>query len=204
MNLMFMHVGPDTSMAEMMVQSARSFGYYCAQLTDMDSPKVSGVQDVFRLDRGDEGIMFFRAKLYAAYNAPGVYVDTDMLIMRDIEPVMGLDFDLAVTKTKVVVKDPNGVNVTELMPYNGGCLYVKNKRVMPYLYECMAKMPQEEQRWYGDQIALNHAYKEFETIELPNKLYNYTPKPSDTLETTRDKYILHFKGARKERMPFFI
>ena len=166
----FLHVGPDATQAQMMVNSARAFGHDCVQLTDADSPCVEGAQCV-RIKREGEGIMYFRAKCYAAFNEPGIYMDTDMLVRRDLSPIMELDFDAALTKRSHEVIDPNGVNVGKLMPYNGGFIAVKDKTFWLAVLERMSAMDADSQRWYGDQMALSEAAKGRNIVELPTRIY---------------------------------
>lgn len=176
-------------------------GHELWQITDETTPQLPGC-NVFRLPKGDTPFMFWRAKAYAAFNKPGLYLDTDIIVNKDPSPVMALDFDVALTKTWVVVKDPNGTNLTELMPYNGGVVFVKNPNFWPDVARFMESQHEDHQKWYGDQFALVALAKKFNTVELPNNLYNYTPKARDyeTKADLSDKWILHFKGKRKEWM----
>jgi hypothetical protein len=171
------------------------------QLTDDDTPELPGC-NVFRFPRGDEPFMLWRAKVYAAFNRPGLYCDTDLIIQRDLSPIMALEFDVAFTKTWVAVKDPDGTNLTELMPYNGGVVFVKHPEFWPHVVELMDTMHPDHKEWYGDQLALAHLAKQYYTVELPSKIYNYTPmvKEHETHADLSDKWILHFKGKRKEWM----
>ncbi len=193
----FLHVGQDTAQAAMMVRSAKAFGHDCYQLTDADSPHVEGAQCI-RFNRGDEGIMYFRAKCYAAFNEPGIYLDTDILIRRDLSPLMALDFDVALTKRTHEVITPNGVDVGSLMPYNGGFIGVKDKTFWPEVVDRMAGYDPDSQKWYGDQVALVEAAKGRNIIELPTKLYNRIVKKVNL--DVSGAWVLHFKGRGKEVM----
>lgn len=195
--IVFLHVGPDISQAQMMVNSAKRFGHHCVQLTDMDSPAVEGAGCV-RFKREGEGIMYFRAKCYAAYNEHGIYMDTDMLIKHDLFPILSLDYDVAITKRTHDIIDPNGVNVGGLMPYNGGFVAVKDKTFWPEVYELMGTMGSDNQEWYGDQLALAHACKKRRVVELPVSIYNRTTK-KEGLDVS-GAWVLHFKGKGKEVM----
>lgn len=176
-------------------------GNELVQITDEETPALPGCE-VFRIPKGDMPFMIWRARAYAAFNKPGLYIDTDVIVNRDLSPIMALDFDVALTKTWVVVKDPNGTNLTELMPYNGGVVFVKHPDFWGDVVAHMESQPEEHQKWYGDQFALAALAKMYYTIELPNKIYNYTPKVKEheTGADLSDKWILHFKGNRKEWM----
>lgn len=176
-------------------------GHELWHITDEETPGLPGCE-VFRFPKGDTPFMYWRAKAYAAFNKPGLYCDTDIIVNRDPSPIMALDFDVALTKTWVVVKDPNGTNLTELMPYNGGVVFVKHPDFWPHVVEHMDTQPDEHKKWYGDQFALADLAKMYYTLELPNKIYNYTPKVAEHEAGVdlSDKWILHFKGKRKEWM----
>lgn len=197
MLIAFLHVGTDITQAQMMVNSAMRFGHECVQLTDADSPHIEGAHCI-RFDRGDDGIMYFRARCYAAFNEPGIYMDTDMLVQRALSPVMALDFDAALTKRGHDIIDPNGVNVGALMPYNGGFVAVKDKTFWPEVADIMRRQDADSQRWYGDQIALAEAAKSRSIVELPIRIYNCTVKRADA-DVSRP-WVLHFKGRGKDVM----
>lgn len=179
-------------------------GHELWHITDEETPGLPGCE-VFRLPK-NEPFMFWRAKAYAAFNRPGLYIDTDIIVNRDPSPVMALDFDVALTKHWVPIRDPSGVNLTELMPYNGGVVFVKNADFWPHVVELMGQMQPEHKEWYGDQLALAHLAKQYYTVELPAKLYNYTPKVKEheTGADLSDKWILHYKGNRKEWMKDYV
>jgi len=142
--------------------------------------------------------MYFRANCYAGFNQAGFYLDTDMLVIHALSPIMALDFDIAVTKRKNAVKDPNGVNISDAMPYNGGFVAVKDPTFWPEVAERMSKMDSESQRWYGDQLAIAQAAKKRRVLELPDSIYNYPVKSRG--EDLSGRWVAHFKGAAKEWM----
>ena len=61
--------------------------------TDMDTPDLPNV-NVFRYPRGDEGFVLWMAKAYAEFGRVGAYIDTDIIVQRDLHPIMALDFDI--------------------------------------------------------------------------------------------------------------
>jgi len=195
--IVFFHVGPDITQAQMAVNSARAHGMECTVLTDADSPHVEGAWRK-EIPREWEGIMHYRAHAYAAYNKPGIYLDTDMLIRRDLSPIMELDFDVALTKRSHKIITSNGVDVGKLMPYNGGFVAVQDPTFWPEVADRMDGYDPEHQKWYGDQMALVEAAKGRNIIELPTKLYNRIVKKVD-LDVSA-AWVLHFKRRGKEVM----
>ena len=197
MKLIFLFVGNDITMPDMFVQSALATGHECIHLTDSDSPALEGAQCI-RIPREGEGIMLFRAKCYAAYNQPGIYLDADMLVRKDLSPVMGLEFDVGLTRRNYAIIDPSGANMAETMPYNGGFAAVKDPTFWPEVYARMQAMDADLQEWYGDQFALVQAAKGRNVLELPIRLYNRTVKQAGL--DVSGASVLHFKGRGKEVM----
>ena len=103
-------------------------------------------------------------------------------------------------------KFPNLFNKTfgEVMAYNAGIYFCKEKYVLEFMLNSFKKMPKEYFIWYGDQIALDMLYKSklFNIKIFENDTYNFTPKSND--ENISGKKILHFKGRRRELLiPYF-
>tara|TARA_B100001063_G_C16664342_1_gene502806 strand:+ start:236 stop:889 length:654 start_codon:yes stop_codon:yes gene_type:complete len=149
---------------------------------------------------------------------PTLFLDTDMLLIKNINEFVELNkYDMSVTirseitlKTKLhedhKIKFPKLFNKTfgEVMPYNAGIYFCKEKYVLEYMLNSFKKMPREYFRWYGDQIALNMLYKsnKFNIKIFQDNKYNFTPKSND--ENISEKKILHFKGRRRNLfIPYF-
>lgn len=193
-----MHVGASIALPTIMVRSAKHFGLEVVQLTDLDSPRVVGVDDCIRADRGSAPLMYWRAQRYAEYGMPGVYVDTDLMFRRDPSPVFGLDFDVALTKRDQSIMDKTGREIGHLMPFNGGVLFVRTPRFLDRVATVMRPMGPELRKWYGDQLAIARVADEFATVNLPVEVYNYTPKRRD--DDISRAWIVHYKGERKDWM----
>lgn len=179
-------------------------GHELWHITDEATEGLPGCK-VFRHTKGKTPFILWRAQAYAAFGKPAVYLDTDIIVRRDLSPIMELDFDIALAKTKAVVKDALGVNLTEIMPYNGGVLFVKNPKFLQDVADAVADMAEDKQKWYGDQIALKDVSPKYNMIELPNSIYNYKPKRVDVQSKTLPDsvWIAHFKGDLKQFMSDF-
>ena len=177
-------------------------GHELWQITDQHTPDLPNV-NVFRHPRQEgEGFVLWRARAYAAFGKTGIYLDTDIFVNHDLAPVMALDFDICLTKTKAIVKDPNGTNLTDIMPYNGGVMFIKNTKFLNDVADWLENQDEHLQKWYGDQFALAEVSKKYNMVELPNTIYNYKPKKKDldTCTLPKDKWIIHFKGQLKDQM----
>ena len=200
MKIIFFHVGPNISLPTLMVGSARRFTDEVVMLTDKRAPEVPGCSEIHRYDGNLAELMMFRMEAYAAYNQPGVYVDTDMIIQRDLSPIMALDFDMAVTHR--IGRDIPGpsddpVNITETMPYNGGMIFYKHPGIFPVMANLMRQLDPEMRNWWGDQIILAESVKHVRTMMLPDDFYNLTYGPDRDLSAA---WVVHFKGGRKKHM----
>jgi hypothetical protein len=175
-------------------------GHDIWQITDEEGPEYPGC-NVFRFPRVEDGFVLWRAKAYAAFNKPGLYCDDDMIFKRDYEAIMGLDFDVCLTRQDRKVKDQNGTVISDVMNYNGGFAIVNNPNYWPHIVMKIQEMHPEQQHWYGDQLAMMALVNVYKTLIMPCSIYNYTPdKQEDMQKDMSDKWMIHFKGNRKSWM----
>lgn len=125
-------------------------------------------------------------------------LDVDVIVQRDLRKVFHKPFDVAVTKRKGPIYGADGVDITVPMPYNAGVIFAQTPAVWDRMAMLIRSMPDDLQTWWGDQIALKALAPEFNTLELPCSIYNYTPSTED--EDVSDKAVVHYKGNRKDWM----
>lgn len=174
------------------------------QMTDQDTAPVRGVDEVIRKRWDKRFLMVYRLlhlKDFPASNA--VFLDTDVVVQKDLSHIFDENFDICLTRRYGIVRDPTGYNLAEEMPYNTGVMFSKPSG-WPFwnqTYECSLSFPKEDKEWWGDQVAIKKAadVTTLKIIELPCDLYNYTPRKHD--ENLSEKFVVHYKGARKEWMP---
>jgi hypothetical protein len=194
----FLHVGEDLRLPAVMAASAKRLGYALVQMTDERTPAVPGADAVIRLPWDGERLMTYRLQHLAALAEPALVVDTDVVFVRDVRHVWARAFDVALTRRGGPALDPNGVDLAEVMPYNTGVMFSRSRAFWQRCHELCRAFPPEVQRWYGDQYAVRFAAPEFEVLELPVDPYNYSPGAPD--EDVSQRYIVHYKGARKDWM----
>jgi hypothetical protein len=194
----FLHVGDDLRLAAAMTASAKRFAYEVVQMTDERTPAVPGADAVVRLAWDGERLMTYRLQHLAALAGPALIVDTDVLFVRDVRHVWERVFDVALTRRNGPAPDPNGVDLAEVMPYNTGVMFSRSQAFWQRCHALCRGFPEEVQRWYGDQYAVRFAAPEFSVLELPVDPYNYSPGSPD--EDVSQRYVVHYKGARKEWM----
>jgi hypothetical protein len=194
----FLHVGEDLRLPAVMAASAKRLGYELVQMTDERTPAVPGADAVVRLPWDGERLMTYRLQHLAALAEPALIVDTDVMFLRDVRDVWEREFDVALTRRTGPAPDPNGVDLAEVMPYNTGVMFSRSQAFWQRCHELCLGFPPEVQRWYGDQYAVRFAAPEFKVLELAVDPYNYSPSSPD--EDVSQKYVVHYKGARKEWM----
>lgn len=198
MKVAFLHVGEDLRLPTVMAASAKRFGYALVQMTDERTATVPGADAVVRLPWDGERLMTYRLRHLAALAEPALIVDTDVVFVRDVRHVWEQAFDVALTRRSGPAPDPNGVDLAEVMPYNTGVMFSRSQPFWQRCHELCSGFPPEVQRWYGDQYAVRFAAPEFRVLELGVDPYNYSPASPD--EDVSQRYLVHYKGARKEWM----
>jgi len=201
-NVIFYHIGQDVSMPRMLAESIRKTGHNPVFLTDNETESIEGCE-THRFGFTGENVVWKRMLCYAEYNQEGIYLDSDMMVMKNLEPIMALDFDVALTKVSHQIIDPKGVNLTALMPYNGGFIAVKDKTFLPAMVRHVIDTQNEAdvdltQYWYCDQMTLAEVAGTRNLVELPVKIYNKTVKKPGM--DVSGAWVLHFKGRGKEVM----
>lgn len=198
MKVAFLHVGDDLRLPTLMAASAKRLGYALVQMTDERTSAVPGVDAVVRLPWDGERLMTYRLQHLAALAEPALIVDTDVVFVRDVRHVWEQEFDVALTRRDGPALDPNGVDLAEVMPYNTGVMFSRSQPFWQRCHELCSGFPPEVQRWYGDQYAVRFAAPEFKVLELAVDPYNYSPGSAD--EDVSQRYVVHYKGPRKEWM----
>ena len=162
-------------------------------------------------------IIYCQLEIVKKYG-PTLFLDADMLLLQNIDEFTEINkHDMSITirpsstlKVKLhedhKKKFPALFNKTfgEVMPYNAGIYFCKEKNVLEFMLNSFEKMPKEYFSWYGDQIALNMLDKsnKFNIKIFENNTYNFTPRSID--EDISDKKILHFKGRKRNLLiPYF-
>lgn len=174
--------------AEKMVAAAKEVhGCDVVQMTDLVTPKVTGVDEVIR-HKPDVPLMVFRLRHLATFHHQDMLIlDTDVICKAPCPEVWAKDFDVALTKRDA-----------EFMPYNTGVMFSRSidfwQDSLDFL---LRRCKPHHQNWYGDQLAVNGVVKtnRYTVLDLPCGTYNWTPEAQDE---TSDAKFWHYKGCRKE------
>lgn len=196
----FLHVGEDTRLPDIMVQSVKDAlgGVEIIQMTDMVSPEIKGVTGVSRRVY-DGNLMTFRMEHLAALEGNWITLDTDIVVLKDFRDVFDKDFDVALTKRTGQILDPDGNDIAAIMPFNTGVMFSRNQSFWTNALKVLKKMPESAHKWWGDQLSVRLTAETgvFNVLELDCDDYNYSP---NTETSVKDCYVVHYKGKRKEWM----
>lgn len=181
--------------------------------------------EIHRFNVDLKSLMFERLRLQAAHieqrnkHTATIFLDSDVILLRDLTPVFSSSFDVALTWRK-----------NPVAPFNNGVFFVAadsvdsaaSLRFLQRGLDCYQRLAEDKQvqayygdiySWGGDQYAFAVVVGQREFVRrptddmlidcvhvklLPCELYNFTPKKALSYEALADKYCLHFKGPHKD------
>ncbi len=166
-------------------------------VTDMKTPAIHGAEP-FRIDTG--GFSEFIPWLTNAcslIDGEVIYLDSDVVVMRDLRPILNVTGDLIVPNRGPKIVDGH------MQPFIFGCVAYRNRKIWEEIRDRVLQMPEKERCWYGSQIAVFEMWMEekngrgkWKIVSIPRDVYNYTPKDED--EIPADKWVLHYKGKKRK------
>lgn len=185
-------------LADRLIQSVREHMPHAkiAQLTDRDSPEIPGITV---LRQPPDTLSAARSRHYSLYEGNWLFVDTDVVIEKDVSKVFEMDFDVAVTDRVWPHLPDLPEDFTKEMPYCAGAVFSKSPQFWHQVHMEVKNMSPKDQAWYGDQRALAKVikYGTYKHIVLPGAIYQYPPL-NDELGNAA---ITHWKGPdRKLRL----
>lgn len=201
----FMHIGKISKVAQIMVASVKKAmpTARIVQMTDADTKPVTGVDEVIRKRYDGKYPMPYRLLHLKDFpDADAVFLDTDVVVQKDLSPIFENEFDIGLTVRTGPVFDPDGVDLTMEMPYNTGVMFSRptGRPFWEEAYRCCMALPAGEKEWWGDQLSVKTAADTsvLKIATFPCDLYNYTPGSPDA--DVSDKFVVHYKGLRKQWM----
>ena len=226
---------PDREAERMIAMAASSVRRHhaCARvvlLTNLD--RIDEVQPwveirAFPIDL--DRMMFERSRIYADVvdtldeGSVAVFMDTDMLLMRSLDPYLDDAADLTLTfrPTRHGAARPD--DFMTIMPINGG-LYIANlrngepvRRFFRDILKVYSAMPADQMAWWGDQLALVETLKPPVFSDRSTRIavagaltvrYVHVKRLNQTPKSWMLRLglfnpvgrLLHFKGPRKRWM----
>jgi len=201
----FVHVGSGSLLPHIMVAAARRSmpAARIVHLTDEHTDPVAGADEVVRRPYDGTYLMTYRLAHFAAM-APcnAVFLDTDVIVQRDLTPLFEWEFDVALTVRDRKVIDPEGADIAADMPYNTGVMLSKPSgwEFWREALRVCAQLPEDQRRWWGDQHAVKAAADVLPLciLDLPCALYNHSPDAEG--DDVAGRFVVHYKGFRKPWM----
>jgi hypothetical protein len=169
------------------------------QMGDGRTPTVPGVDSVVELRiKPNEEFMPYRLRHLSRFEKEAIFLDTDIIVKRDLREAFRESFDVGLTKRDYpVINRDSKENITEKMPYNTGVMFSRNPDFFQAAYEHCLRLPEEKRQWWGDQIAVNYVAKsgKYKVVEFDCGLWNRVPVRADDVG---DAYVVHFKGSTRK------
>lgn len=204
-NVAFLHVGLDDILPRIMTRSIRRAmpHAHIVHLTDEHTERIAESDEVVRLPYDGVHLMTYRLAHLAHFPPHDVvFLDTDCVVQHDLAPLFDATFDIGLTRREHAIVDPAGRDAASAMPYNTGVMLGKASGRDFWLNarNYCEGLSEGERRWWGDQLAVKAvaAVAPLRILELPCERYNYSPARED--EDVTEKYVVHYKGARKPWM----
>jgi hypothetical protein len=201
----FVHVGKDDFLPRAMTRSVRAAmpDARIVHLTDTETPAVIGADAVERRPYDGSHLMTFRLAHFAHMPpCDVVFLDTDVIVQRDLAPLFASGFDIALTRRSDIGLDPQGVDVAAAMPYNTGVMLGRpsGRDFWQNALRVCEGFEDDAQRWWGDQFAVKMVAEvaPIRILDLPCDPYNYSPSTEN--EDVSGKFVVHYKGPRKAWM----
>ena len=217
----FFHVGDDVTLPSMLVDSIR-WTQPNAQIvfcTDHLTPHIPLVDMRIEIAGDRNLLMTYRLRAFASarLSQPAMYLDTDMLVVRPLDPANLLNSgSIAMCRRTFNCDSPfngnfKGLDFKEydrrplgyVYPYVACCTITPTSDTWSDLHDLLQTLHPKFHDWYGDQEALKRFAENRSKgiVELPETLYGCLPEQRDHLN---DASIIHFKGpSRKARMRAF-
>lgn len=204
MKLGFFHVTvtntPHVKLAGALIRSVRRSmpTVEVVHLTDQATERIPGTDRVVRLSPAPIALGCLEA--YAACEGEWLFVDTDVIVQRDVRWIFDRPFDIAVARRDGTLKASEmGTKFMTSMPYNKGAVFSRSPAFWQAAAAHLRTLSAKRQEWMGDQAAMCAviASGAFRVEVLPAR-YNYPPQHQD--EDVNAQAILHYKGPRKAWM----
>lgn len=169
------------------------------QLSDGDTELLDGVTGVKRLP-DPMPMAVRRVALHSQCDGDWLFIDTDVVVRKDVRDVFKEAFDVAITDRSGTITYESAY--AKVMPYNIGVVFSRSPAFWQAVHDYLVQYPIHMQHWEGDQrvVAGIMAHRNrlgFNVKILPGLKFNYPPQSADD-PRIQEASIVHFKGSRKK------
>lgn len=212
MKVGFFHVDRESVASKQMHACARGLvrsvreampGVSVVHFTDLTSQAVKGVDAVRR--KPAEPMALLRMRHHASVEGAWLFVDTDVLIQKDVARVFTKEFDIALAR-----RDWSHLKVapgfSDRMPYNTGVVFSRCPRFWAEVYTRLRVLDLPQQEWMGDQEVIcdlvTEDHPRYAVTFVSGAKYNFPPAlPGVDAETQcREAAIVHYKGPDRKAL----
>lgn len=190
------HLGMAALMRDSVHESMPGVEVY--HLTDEYCPQLAGTDGVRRME-GSMPMAVRRMKHHASCEGEWLFIDSDVLVKKDVRLVFDGKFDVALTDRNGTIT--NEAKYAAVMPHNIGVVFSRLPAFWGAVVAAMKSLPPGLQEWEGDQRVVNAMAMAggcgFDIATVPGLIYNYPPRAADDSRMA-DAAILHYKGNRKQ------
>lgn len=195
--------------AQALIHSVRAAmpGMPVVQFTDEHTTPCVGVDDVRRLPREPMALMRFRHQ--ASVSGAWLFLDTDVLVQRDVRKVFDKPFDIAVTTRNWPHLRP-AEGFTQRMPFNAGVVFSRSQAFWAEAYDRLKRDVEQDKAFMGHQQVICDMVDSGRWVvaKLKGSRYNFPPyvdrmgnhkdHPSESMEANAN--IVHYKGLRRKSL----
>jgi hypothetical protein len=188
-------------LARIMVASARRAmpGVPIKMLTDPATPALDFVDEVLRKPIKGWAWITWLCDFCAQIDGQVLYMDTDVVIQRDLRPMFNVPFDVMLTS-----RGPKNIEGRE-MPFLFGVVPYRTREFWLEVRDRVFAMPHgDDQNWWGSQVAACDMWVEEQNGRGKWKIavvgcdpHNFTPKNAE--DKPADKWVLHYKGRKRKK-----
>jgi hypothetical protein len=131
---------------------------------------------------------------YSRLEGDWVFVDTDVLFLKDVRHVFDKPFDIALASRKGTLWE--GSEYAKKMPHNFGVVFSRSPKFWRIALEYLKRLPPKLQEWEGEQFVTGQmAEHPGFSVEILPSSYNFTP--AEKTDDMTHVHVAHYKGPRK-------
>jgi hypothetical protein len=178
------------------------------QFSDKHTPAIDGVDDVRRLPM--ESLALLRFRHQAAVAGEWLFLDTDVIVQKDVRKVFHGVFHLALTTRNWKHLKP-AYGFSERMPFNAGVIFSRSHAFWQDCLEVLETSDVHDQQFMGHQqiicdVAQSGRYR---VAYVKGSTYNCPPfveggkeggDPDLSRRLVANAHIVHYKGAARKPM----
>jgi len=213
----FFHVGDDVFYPQKLVSSIRASNpdAKIIMCTDEDTPDVLGVDRRHVAPSDRNRLMISRLAGFATLqlDTPAIYLDTDMLVNDEIDPVailgdkdavfcrreFGRDLNIATEINGISMPEYEGKTLDQVYPFIACASVTRDHKPWVAMLELLSFLDKKFHIWYGDQEAIKlYATTNPERVAaMGEAMYGCLPEMIDPQSPPK---IIHFKGSSRKKL----